>query len=84
MKPPLKIPVVKAEPPIRLGKTERIRKSNRVSTNISVSRVASTCESYRIGIDVPAHSWVVVSEVVVVKPGLPIEDLAGEAQVVGK
>lgn len=45
--------------------------------------VDSSLESQRVALPVFAGSWVVISIVVVMQSGLPIEDLAGEPQVVG-
>ena len=46
--------------------------------------VHSGLESQRVALPIFAGSWVVISIVVVMQPRLPIEDLSGEAYVVGK
>jgi hypothetical protein len=46
MKPPLKVPVVKAEPPVCLAETKGIRKTNGIPTGIGIG-VDSTVEPDR-------------------------------------
>jgi hypothetical protein len=56
---------------------------DRIPVGVGI-RVDTRQQPDGIGLDVLAGSRVIVSEPVVVKPGLPVEDLSREAQVVGK
>ena len=92
----IRIEVARANPAIRSREranyaksfgVEQLRSFNRqicIPSEVNEPRICRQAENtQRVTFNVPTDAWVVISEVVVVLPGLLVEVLAGESEVVG-